>query len=345
MTIAGALSSVLLKATTSLSLRDIADLAQRYEEERFQVREHQVRLKAHFQSLLERATESGRYRMVFFIDDLDRCVPEQILRMLEALKLYLNLPNCIYFLGVDRGGLESSIKQRYKDLDVHEAEYLDKIVQLPFAIPPISEESIGNFIAPLLPEPLLPSKDILMRGLGDNPRQVKRFVNTLILNHRMASELIREQYDPTVLALVLLIQYRQPSLFKILGADPALLHKLQSGSKGTQEIFDKYVASDDRLKSVLQQHIIPRTVHVAPYIYLTQVARVREAVFDVILKEVGPNKINVIRVIREITNFGLKEAKDLADKTPSTIVREVEGSVAETFKKKFEDVGASVELS
>ncbi len=66
--------------------------------------------------------------------------------------------------------------------------------------------------------------------------------------------------------------------------------------------------------------------------------------FPVVLKEVGPNKIPVIKVVREITALGLGEAKALVDNAPSTIKENVAKAEAEEMKKKFTDVGATVEL-
>ena len=66
--------------------------------------------------------------------------------------------------------------------------------------------------------------------------------------------------------------------------------------------------------------------------------------FEVVLKEVGENKINVIKVVREVTSLGLKEAKDLVDGAPKTVKEAVTKDDAEAIKKKFEDVGAKVEI-
>ncbi len=66
--------------------------------------------------------------------------------------------------------------------------------------------------------------------------------------------------------------------------------------------------------------------------------------FNVILKEVGANKINVIKVVRAVTNLGLKEAKDLVDGAPSTVKEGVSKEEAENLKKQLEEAGAKVEL-
>ena len=66
--------------------------------------------------------------------------------------------------------------------------------------------------------------------------------------------------------------------------------------------------------------------------------------FSVVLTDVGANKINVIKAVREVTSLGLKEAKDLVDGAPKPIKDGVNKDEAATIKKKFEEVGAKVEI-
>ena len=73
------------------------------------------------------------------------------------------------------------------------------------------------------------------------------------------------------------------------------------------------------------------------------VAEVKDA-FDVVLTEVGDKKINVIKVVREVTSLGLKEAKDLVDGAPKTVKEGVSKTEAEEIKKKFAEAGAKVDL-
>ncbi len=66
--------------------------------------------------------------------------------------------------------------------------------------------------------------------------------------------------------------------------------------------------------------------------------------FNVILTSAGANKINVIKVVREVTSLGLKEAKDLVESAPKPIKEGVSKDEAEAIRKKFEEVGAKVEI-
>jgi large subunit ribosomal protein L7/L12 len=66
--------------------------------------------------------------------------------------------------------------------------------------------------------------------------------------------------------------------------------------------------------------------------------------FAVVLTEIGANKINVIKVVREVTSLGLKEAKDLVESAPKTVKEGIPKDESEALKKKFEEVGAKVEI-
>ena len=67
--------------------------------------------------------------------------------------------------------------------------------------------------------------------------------------------------------------------------------------------------------------------------------------FDVVLANAGASKVKVIKVVREVTGLGLKEAKDLVDGAPKTVKENVAKEEAEELKAKFEEVGATVELA
>lgn len=73
-------------------------------------------------------------------------------------------------------------------------------------------------------------------------------------------------------------------------------------------------------------------------------AAAEQTEFDVVLAEIGANKVSVIKAVREITGLGLKEAKDMVDGAPKAIKEGVDKEAAEEAKKKLEDAGAKVEL-
>jgi large subunit ribosomal protein L7/L12 len=86
----------------------------------------------------------------------------------------------------------------------------------------------------------------------------------------------------------------------------------------------------------------PMAVAAAPVAAAAAVEEKTE--FDVILTNFGANKVNVIKVIREVTGLGLKEAKDLVEGAPSTVKEAISKKDADDLKKKLEEAGASVDI-
>ncbi|HRK28585.1 MAG TPA: 50S ribosomal protein L7/L12 [Chitinophagales bacterium] len=73
-------------------------------------------------------------------------------------------------------------------------------------------------------------------------------------------------------------------------------------------------------------------------------AEVVKTEFDVLLKSAGPNKLNVVKVVKTITNLGLKEAKDLVDGAPSMVKEKISKEEAESIRTQLAEVGAEVEV-
>jgi len=138
-------------------------------------------------------------RIVILIDDLDRCFPDQAIRLLESIKLVLAQRGFIFVLGVARQVIEGYLQHRYSSefgiKDFKGQLYLDKIVQLPFHIPPASGR-MGDFCVRILADQPADVSDQLgeilptiAEALGGNPRAVIRFVNNILIDLAINSEL------------------------------------------------------------------------------------------------------------------------------------------------------------
>ena len=100
----------------------------------------------------------------------------------------------------------------------------------------------------------------------------------------------------------------------------------------------------DLVKKIEEKYGVSAQAVAAPVAGATVGAQEEKSNFNVVLKEVGANKIQVIKVVRDATGLGLKEAKDLVDGAPKTVKENVAKADAEEMKKKFEEAGATVEL-
>lgn len=134
-----------------------------------------------FSTVVKEYTNNGK--LVIFVDDLDRCMPENAITVLESLKLFIGDSNCVFVLGMDHLIVEQGLEMRFSQrVKLTGRDYLDKMIQVPFYLPPVP----FNQLKTALNEPN--SKDIddsiwkiVELGLGGNPRKTKRFINSFHL--------------------------------------------------------------------------------------------------------------------------------------------------------------------
>lgn len=114
-----------------------------------------------FKELLE---ESNVKKLIVLIDDLDRCLPDRIIDNLEAIKLFLNVENTAFIIGADPRIVRDAIRHRYKGLierDIEEenkrviVDYLEKLIQVPYTLPKLSDTEVETYITLLFCEELL----------------------------------------------------------------------------------------------------------------------------------------------------------------------------------------------
>jgi hypothetical protein len=169
-------------------------------------------------------------RIVVLIDDLDRCFPDHAVRLLESIKLVLCQKGFVFVLGVARRVIEGFLQHRYQTeygiLNFQGSAYLDKIVQLPFTIPPHQErmkkfsESLLEQIEPSIGKQLSDILPAVAEALGGNPRAVIRFVNNVLIDLAINAELAKteamEKIPAEYFAVSRCLQQRWPDVYNIL---------------------------------------------------------------------------------------------------------------------------------
>jgi hypothetical protein len=127
--------------------------------------------------------EAGKVRLYVFIDDLDRCLPDVALDILEAIKVFFGDVRCTFIVAADRHLIGEGLRLRYKDLigggvEAAEAyfsrkgeEYLEKIIQIEIPVPVNSEDEVHRFISAQFPT-WMPATDIIQTAIGANPRRL-----------------------------------------------------------------------------------------------------------------------------------------------------------------------------
>ncbi|MFH2056857.1 MAG: P-loop NTPase fold protein [bacterium] len=196
-------------------------------------------------SRLEAAQPGDEVKIVVFIDDLDRCFPDLAIKLLESIKLVLNQPGFIFFLGVARSVIEGYLQHRYREEygieDFPGDSYLDKIVQLPFYLPPHTErmEGFSKLLLERIAEglrsefkELLP---IIGAACGSNPRATVRFVNNLLIDRAISNALGGglEEIPIGVFAVTRSLQQRWRGVFEILVREPSYCKDLSAAVQGS----------------------------------------------------------------------------------------------------------------
>jgi hypothetical protein len=142
-----------------------------------------------------RSGENGdKYRIVVFVDDLDRCTPQNGLDVLESIKGLFDIKGLIYVLGMNPDTIDTLIEEKYKSRKktVTGLDYMKKIVQLPFHIPAWSEDDIHTLVNDTITRELKGAGElqrifeeafsIVVQAIEPNPRETKRFINSMALS-------------------------------------------------------------------------------------------------------------------------------------------------------------------
>lgn len=259
LTLSSVLNSLKNRAGT-IDSKDIEEVLAKFKSEE-KTRTEIKKFRDDFKQLLE---DSKVENVVVFIDELDRCSPDTILDVFEAMRLFLFVEGMSFVIGADERLIQYAIKTKYKEvpgnnLDIGK-EYLEKVIQYPITIPQLNQAEVNQYLACLLLEPTLnddefkkflavvhsiePDKELTMELLGEkeksisekckedmalarqissvlapsingNPRQCKRFLNTLSMRLSLAKAR-GIALDKNILAKLMLAEYFNPEFFKAI---------------------------------------------------------------------------------------------------------------------------------
>lgn len=180
--------TALASGAKDADLDEVGKLYDQADEVRRSLRE----FRSDFAKLLH---DAGIGRLVVTIDDLDRCLPETIIETLEAIKLFLFVPNTAFVLGADERLVEYAVRRRFPELPGEHAEvgrdYLEKLVQFPVRIPPLGRPEMQTYINLLFAKNggLLPGKFDDLRKRAISPAGADSLLEVRV-NHGIVKEVL-----------------------------------------------------------------------------------------------------------------------------------------------------------
>lgn len=190
-------------------------------------------------------------RIVVLIDDLDRCTPEAVVDVVEAINVLTDITGIVFVLALDYRYLTGAIRQKYKNIDAD--QFIENIVQVPFHIPTPqidhfefshviqNWDEVKSFMDGVDEREL---KDILRFGLRSNPRQLKRLLNLYLITAEIAS--IKNEMRHTALKL-LALRISWPRVFSALQKDLEAVKRIEHPSIPWVELkFDEFVSNQWR---------------------------------------------------------------------------------------------------
>ncbi len=248
-------------------LSTVQDVTKAFHRKEIEIHRRQLKFLEEFQSGFAHLVGEYIWRrnalLVICVDDLDRCLPDHALEVLETIKIFLDAPGCVFLLAADHKRIEDVIRARYGSQDEGLGEsYLEKLVQLPFYLPPLEEDQLLHFLADAAPDLPAEVSRVFTAGLAPNPRMVKRTLNIFsllqVLAQKRASRGLLEPVEPVLLAKLVVIQTRFRELYHDLLEYPNLIHELELLATGREEILPLVATTEPAATSLVERYTSSR---------------------------------------------------------------------------------------
>lgn len=182
-------------------------------------------LKERFQNQINQSLEeTGKKRVVMFVDDLDRLNPEKAVELLEVYKNFLDCENCVFVLAIDYKVVSKGVQVKYGDLldDDKGKAFFEKIIQLPFKVP-VVQYDLNNYVKHSMFE-IGYSNDmdinlcvkLIKNSIGINPRAIKRLLNSALLLKKIQGDENNSLENETIMFGILCLQSAFEEIYNYL---------------------------------------------------------------------------------------------------------------------------------
>lgn len=156
---------------------------------------------------------NGKY--IIFIDDLDRIIPEKVVEIIEAIKIFLNCKRCVFIIGCDYEYIDKCFESKYSGIDFSGKNYIDKIIQISFNVPRMAP-NFNSFLNSYIQDFFYLQEDfntcgiLIKKSIGGNPRNVKRFINL----YNIIYTINENELDDIVLFKLLCFMVKWPQYYE-----------------------------------------------------------------------------------------------------------------------------------
>ena len=206
--------------------------------------------------------DNPAFRIIVFVDDLDKCPPKRALEILELIRIFHDIEGFVYIIGISHDMIIKFSNIENNKMSIDGEHYIKKLIQIPITLPKWSNHDIVNLVKDLIKKGMIHDKfkdvvekniDLISVAIDNNPREIKRFLNSFFVAHEIfsgkkrfeAKELIfsgKKNFEAKELLIIQAIHLRWTKFYNIL------VRSDESFFKG----LDKCLKMDDetRLKSL-----------------------------------------------------------------------------------------------
>ena len=181
--------------------------------------------------------------LVIFIDDLDRCPPKKIAKVLETINLFFDQEGCFFVFGADISLISKAIDVEYKPIGFSGEDYIKKMVQLKFDLPAIGEVDIINFIKKELnfEDEFEPNFELIKEGLERNQREIKRYLNSLNLMRMVGKSISKEKYEEELIIKWNILNFISPDFIKEINDEQKIIIQMEEIAGMEKDRIEKYI--------------------------------------------------------------------------------------------------------
>jgi len=238
-------SDLLLKRYAGVSLEKIEGIKDRVWDDIEKVNSLSEDLSGCIEEALK-SDSSKRERLVIFIDDLDRCLPEQCVEVFESIKLFLNSKNCVFVVGINKEQILKAFEVKFgKEKASSGLHYMEKFVQLQFDLPRKTSAEIHSFLLELASEQLKRSPktiELISRFIEPNPRKIKRWINSVLFLEELfrikqQKQMLKTPIDVSIVSIWLFLKSFFLDFSVLVERDLSLLNTAirVTAGKGSEE--------------------------------------------------------------------------------------------------------------
>jgi len=245
-------ADLLLRKTVGTTLAEVKKIKEKVWNDIKRVDSLREELSRYIEKALKKDPQKDR--LAIFIDDLDRCLPNQCVEVFESIKLFLSCKNCVFIVGIDKEQIRKAFESKFGEKGPSGLLYVEKFIQLQFDLPMKTPNEVEEFLRENASEQLKKNPktiELISRFIEPNPRKIKRWLNSVLFLEklfRVKQEKLQlgvsAEIDVSIASIWLFLKSFFPDFATFVESDPSVLNTAIKVARGEGSDEDKKKIGD-----------------------------------------------------------------------------------------------------